>query len=78
MTRVVILFIGILCMSSIVFQIIFFKSIWLKAYIEVNIKSKIFVKVFRAILLLLILFSIFCTGVYVLIIAMGIVLSGRF
>jgi succinate dehydrogenase/fumarate reductase cytochrome b subunit len=78
MTQVVALFIGMLCISSIVFQVILFRSTWLEAYIEVNIKNEVFVKIFKAVLLLLILFSIFCTGVYLLIIAMGIILSGRY
>jgi succinate dehydrogenase/fumarate reductase cytochrome b subunit len=78
MTPVVVLFIGMLCISSIVFQIILFRSTWLEAYIEINMKNEIFVKIFKAVLLLLILFSIFCTGVYLLVIAMGIILSGRF
>jgi len=69
------IFIGLLLISSVVFQIILYRSIWLKAYIEVNIKNKLIAKIFRLFLVILIILSIFFTFMYLLILILAMSLS---
>lgn len=74
----ILLCIEFLCISSIFFQIIFFKSIWLQAYIEVRISSKKKATIFRTILILIIVLSIFVTSIYSLVLITGFLLRNRF